>query len=152
MICLPNSSSQMSSFPNPAIRSTSRKTGFWPLFSQVPFSSSYRLDGSEQEIYRIGFNVPGEQGPPPSRPPLSYLQEHLNTIGPLMFSSDSTVNPEPVHISVLWSSRFWTHAAIADKFVFRLHNNFPFLITVWHQTLSSFLSIDFTAVPFTFPS
>ena len=92
------------------------------LFLVIPLPKSC-IDGSEQEIYRIAFNVPGDEGPPPSRPPLSYLQEHLNAIGPLIFSSDSTVNPEPVHISdVLWSSRFRTHAAIADKFVFRLHN------------------------------
>ena len=92
------------------------------FFLLIPLPKSCK-NGSEQEIYRIGFNVPGEQGPPPSRPPLSYLQEHLNAIGPLKFSSDSTVNPEPIHISeVLWSSRFRTHAAIADKFVFRLHN------------------------------
>ena len=92
------------------------------FFLVIPLPKSC-IDGSEQEIYRIGFNVPGEQGAPPSRPPLSYLQEHVNRIGPLMFSSDSTVNPEPVHISnVLWTSRFRTHSAIADKFVFRLHN------------------------------
>jgi len=92
------------------------------FFLIIPLPKSC-INGSEQEIYRIGFNIPGEQGPPPSRPPLAYLQEHLNTIGPLTLSSDSTVNPKPVHISnVLWSSRFRTNAAIADKFVFRLHN------------------------------
>ena len=92
------------------------------FFLAIPLPKSC-INGSEQEIYRIGFSVPGDQGPPPSRPPVSYLQEHVNAVGPLKFSSDPTVNPNPVHISnVLWSSRFRTHAAIADKFVFRLHN------------------------------
>jgi hypothetical protein len=62
------------------------------FFLIVPLPESC-IDGSEQEIYRIGFNVPGDEGSPPSRPPLSYLQEHLNAIGPLKLSSDSTVNP-----------------------------------------------------------
>ena len=92
------------------------------FFLIIPLPKSC-IDGSEEEIYRIGFNVPGGEGPPPSRPPVSYLQEHVNAIGPIMLSSDSTVNPEPVHISkVLWTSRFRTHAAIADKFALRLHN------------------------------
>ena len=92
------------------------------FFLVIPLPKSC-INGSEQEVYRIGFNVLADQGPPPSRPPLSYLQEHLDAIGPPILSSDSTVNPEPVHISsMLWSSRFRTHAAIADKFVFRLHN------------------------------
>jgi 2-polyprenyl-6-methoxyphenol hydroxylase-like FAD-dependent oxidoreductase len=92
------------------------------FFLVIPLPKSC-IDGSEQEVFRIVFNVPPEQGPPPSRPSLSYVQENINAIGPLILSSDSTVNPEPVHISkVLWSSRFRTHAAIADKFVFRLHN------------------------------
>jgi len=92
------------------------------FFLMIPLPKSC-IDGSDEEIYRIGFNVPGDQGPPPSRPPLSYLQENIDAIGPLRLSSDSSVNPEPVHISnVLWTSRFRTHAAIADKFVFRLHN------------------------------
>lgn len=92
------------------------------FFLIIPLPKSC-IDGSEQEVYRIGFNIPGEQGPPPSRPTLAYLQEHLDAIGPPMLSSDSTVNSEPVHISkMLWSSRFRTHAAIADKFVFRLHD------------------------------
>jgi 2-polyprenyl-6-methoxyphenol hydroxylase-like FAD-dependent oxidoreductase len=92
------------------------------FFLVIPLPRSC-IDGTEHEVYRIAFNVPPEQGPPPSHPSLSYIQENLNAIGPFMLSSDSTVNPEPVHISkMIWSSRFRTHAAIADKFVIRLHN------------------------------
>ena len=77
---------------------------------------------SQDAIYRIGFNVPAALGPPPKNPSLEYLQEHLNTHAPLGLSSDPTVNPNPVHITKsLWATRFRTHAAIADKFVFRLH-------------------------------
>jgi 2-polyprenyl-6-methoxyphenol hydroxylase-like FAD-dependent oxidoreductase len=79
---------------------------------------------SGDAIYRIGFNVPATLGPPPSNPPLSYLQDHINTNGPLSLSSDPTVNSSPLHIAkALWATRFRTHAAIADKFVFRLHDN-----------------------------
>lgn len=92
------------------------------FFLMIPLPKSC-IDGVEEAIYRVGFNVPGTLGPPPSHPPLSYIQERLNAHGPLAFSSDPIVNPDPVHISkLLWSSRFRTHAAIADKFVFRLHN------------------------------
>ena len=78
---------------------------------------------SQGAIYRIGFNVPAALGPPPLKPSLEYLQEHLDTHAPLNLSSDPTVNPNPVRItkSELWATRFRTHAAIRDKFVFRLH-------------------------------
>ncbi|KDR73365.1 hypothetical protein GALMADRAFT_251984 [Galerina marginata CBS 339.88] len=77
---------------------------------------------SQDAIYRIGFNVPAALGPPPSKPSLEYLQDHLNSQGPLNLSSDPTVNPNPISITKsLWATRFRTHAAIADKFVFRLH-------------------------------
>ncbi|KAF8802826.1 FAD/NAD(P)-binding domain-containing protein [Phlegmacium glaucopus] len=92
------------------------------LFLAIPLPRSC-VDGTEEDVYRVGFNVPGTLGPPPSHPSLSYIQERLDAIGPLALSSDSIVNPEPIHISkVLWSTRFRTHAAIADKFVFRLHD------------------------------
>jgi 2-polyprenyl-6-methoxyphenol hydroxylase-like FAD-dependent oxidoreductase len=77
---------------------------------------------SQDAIYRIGFNVPAALGPPPQKPSLEYLQEHLDAHAPLGLSSDPTVNPNPVRITKsLWATRFRTHAAIADKFVFRLH-------------------------------
>ena len=77
---------------------------------------------SQDAIYRIGFNVPTALGPPPSKPSLEYLQEHLDTQAPLCLSSDPTVNPNPLRITkLIWATRFRTHAAIADKFVFRLH-------------------------------
>jgi len=77
---------------------------------------------SQDAVYRMGFNVPAALGPPPSKPSLEYLQEHLDKHAPLGLSSDPTVNPNPVRITKsLWATRFRTHAAIAEKFVFRLH-------------------------------
>ena len=77
---------------------------------------------SQDTIYRIGFNIPAALGPPPQQPSIEYLQEHVDAQAPLNLTSDLTVNPNPIHITkVLWATRFRTHAAIADKFVCRLH-------------------------------
>ncbi|TFK68276.1 FAD/NAD(P)-binding domain-containing protein [Pluteus cervinus] len=71
--------------------------------------------------YRVGFNVPLAAGPPPSNPPTEYIQEHLNKAGPVNMSSDPSVNPSPIHIAkTIWSTRFRTHSAIADKFLTKL--------------------------------
>jgi hypothetical protein len=95
------------------------------FFFLIPLEKSWTDNcNSEDAIYRIGFNVPATLGPPPSNPSLSYLQDHINTNGPLSLSSDPTVNSSPLHITkALWATRFRTHAAIADKFVFRLDDN-----------------------------
>jgi len=95
------------------------------FFLLIPLQK-WRTDNSNAEsqdaIYRIGFNVPAALGPPPPKPSLEYLQEHLDMHAPLNLSSDPTVNPNPICITKsLWVTRFRTHAAIADKFVFRLH-------------------------------
>ncbi|KNZ71746.1 Pentachlorophenol 4-monooxygenase [Termitomyces sp. J132] len=79
-----------------------------------------KLSPNPEAVYRIGFNVPLSAGPPPSDPSTSYLQQYLNKQGPLYLSSDSNVNPNPIHISkTVWATRFRTHAAIADQFLIR---------------------------------
>jgi len=88
------------------------------LFLAIPLP---RPDQTSRPVYRIGFNTPVESGPPPSNPSTSYLQQYLNERGPIHLSSDPTVNPKPVHIlKTIWATRFRTHAAIADHFLFRM--------------------------------
>ncbi|KAG6890702.1 hypothetical protein C0995_005075 [Termitomyces sp. Mi166 len=89
--------------------------GMFFLLAPLPRESPH-----SEAVYRIGFNVPVSAGPPPSNPPTSYLQQYLNEQGPLYLSSDSSVNPNPIHISkTVWATRFRTHAAIADQFLIR---------------------------------
>lgn len=75
-------------------------------------------ESTDPTAYRIGFNVPLSAGPPPAEPTTAYLQQHLNEYGPTYLSSDPAVNPNPIHIrETVWSTRFRTHAAIADRFI-----------------------------------
>ncbi|KIJ62432.1 hypothetical protein HYDPIDRAFT_176531 [Hydnomerulius pinastri MD-312] len=72
-------------------------------------------------LYRIGCGVPVKSGAPPSSPPKEYIQDVLNKYGPTFLSSDPAANPNPVAIDQLvWSTRFRTHSAIADRAFTRL--------------------------------
>ncbi|KAG6849580.1 hypothetical protein H0H93_007283 [Arthromyces matolae] len=74
-------------------------------------------------VYRIGFNVPLSAGPPPSNPSTAYIQKYVDEQAPVYLSSDSSLNPEPIHITnTVWATRFRTHAAIADSFLIRLNS------------------------------
>jgi hypothetical protein len=88
------------------------------FFVLVPFTSSH-YQGIDN-VYRLGCGVPIASGPPPHAPPTSYLQDLLNKFGPIELSSDPSVNPNSVHLlHTLWSTRFRTHSATADKFFTR---------------------------------
>jgi hypothetical protein len=87
-------------------------------FIAIPLPKSSE---SEESVYRIGFNVPVSDGPPPASPTSSYLQKYVDQQGPIQLSSDPSVNTSPVHISkTIWSTRFRTHAAIADQFLINI--------------------------------
>jgi len=108
--------------PTNNVMATIHEGAFFILIPLQKWKTDNPNAESQDAIYRIGFNVPTALGPPPPKPSLEYLQEHLDTHAPLSLSSDPTVNPNPVRITKsLWATRFRTHAAIADKFVFRLH-------------------------------
>lgn len=108
--------------PKNNVIATINEGAFFLLIPLQKWRTNNSSAESQDAIYRIGFNVPAALGPPPPKPSIEYLQERLDTLAPLNLSSDSTVNPNPVHITKsLWATRFRTHAAIADKFVFRLH-------------------------------
>jgi 2-polyprenyl-6-methoxyphenol hydroxylase-like FAD-dependent oxidoreductase len=71
-------------------------------------------------VYRFGCPIPEKDGVPPHAPPTSYIQAALNKYGPSHLSSDPAVNPKPIHITeTIWSTRFRTHAAIAERFFTR---------------------------------
>ncbi|PBK74152.1 FAD/NAD-P-binding domain-containing protein [Armillaria solidipes] len=81
------------------------------------------VTGQDEDVVKIIFNVPRSSGPPPSNPPLSYIQEHIDMQGPPHLSSDSTVNPQPIHITkTVWSTRYKLSSAVAEQFVKRIHN------------------------------
>ncbi|KAF5390944.1 hypothetical protein D9757_003941 [Collybiopsis confluens] len=103
--------------------------GMFLVFPIGNSTTSQMLHNSGEMIYRIGFNVPRDQGEPPSQPPKEYLQANMDQLGPLFLSSNPKVNPFPVLISkVHWSTRFRTHAAIADVSFKQIHGGFVFLV------------------------
>jgi 2-polyprenyl-6-methoxyphenol hydroxylase-like FAD-dependent oxidoreductase len=86
--------------------------------SFLPHTPAYEL---QDTVYRIGFPVPPSLAPPPPSPPAEYIQEFVDKYAPMHLSSDPSVNPNPVHISkTIWSTRFRTHSAIADRLFVRI--------------------------------
>ena len=62
------------------------------------------LDDSQDQIYRIAFNIPGAKGAPPSRPDLPYLQSHFDAVQRFELTSD----PAGAHWVCECSSRIVT--------------------------------------------
>lgn len=99
------------------------------FFLSMPMPKSFNdllaKNGQEVEgqIYRIGAGVPLVDGEIPHSPSKEYLQNLIDRFGPTILSSDASVNPSstPIRIKeVIWSTRFRTHSAIADKLFTRL--------------------------------
>lgn len=99
------------------------------FFISIPIPSSFNellaRNGQEVngQIYRIGSGVPLVDGEIPHSPSKEYLQNLIDRFGPTILSSDASVNPSstPVRIKeVIWTTRFRTHSAIADKAFTRL--------------------------------
>ncbi|KAG1737717.1 FAD/NAD(P)-binding domain-containing protein [Suillus lakei] len=99
------------------------------FFLSIPMPNSFNellaMNGQEVEgqIYRMGAGVPLADGEIPHSPSMEYLQNLIDRFGPTMLSSDASVNPSstPVRIKeVIWSTRFRTHSAIADRGFTRL--------------------------------
>ena len=85
--------------------------------SRYPESYESKEDG----IFRIGFSIPKEDGPPPSSLDADFFQRCLDSRRPQFMCSGKGKEDMVKIDKVFWSSRFRTHAAIADKFLVRLH-------------------------------
>ncbi|KAK2462372.1 hypothetical protein APHAL10511_005678 [Amanita phalloides] len=85
--------------------------------TRSPYPESY--ESLADRIFRIGFGAPAGNGAPPSNPGIDYFQEFLNNHRfPFLTPTEGQV----IKIDkVLWSTRFRSRAAIADKFLVRLH-------------------------------
>ncbi|KAG1853715.1 hypothetical protein DFJ58DRAFT_789278 [Suillus subalutaceus] len=99
------------------------------FFLCVPLPNSFNdflaKNGQEvqDQIYRIGAGVPLVDGEIPHSPSKEYLQNLVDRFGPTFLSSNASVNPNPTPVrikEVIWSTRFRTHSAIADKTFTRL--------------------------------
>lgn len=104
------------------------------FFLSMPMPKSFNdllaKNGQEVEgqIYRIGAGVPLVDGEIPHSPSKEYLQNLVDRFGPIVLSSDASVNPASTSIrikEVIWSTRFRTHSAIADKVFIRLGGDEP---------------------------
>ncbi|KAG1823711.1 uncharacterized protein BJ212DRAFT_1444754 [Suillus subaureus] len=72
-------------------------------------------------IFRVACAVPVENGEPPHSPPKEYVQDLIDTYGPACITSVLSLNSTPVKIDqLIWSTRFRTHSAIADRTFTRL--------------------------------
>lgn len=97
------------------------------FFVLAPFSNRFNAeltrDGkpTTKSIFRIGCSVPLNSGDLPHAPPKEYIQELIDAYGPACITSDPSLNPTPVKVDQLvWSTRFRTHSAIADRTFMRL--------------------------------
>jgi len=91
------------------------------FFLLIPLTSSTttQYQGFDK-VYRFACGIPISCGTPPHAPTTAYLQDLMDKYGPVELSSDPSINPQPVQIShTLWSTRFRTHSAIADRFFTR---------------------------------
>ncbi|KAG2368549.1 FAD/NAD(P)-binding domain-containing protein [Suillus spraguei] len=99
------------------------------FFISLPMPNSFNdllaKSGQEVEgqICRIGAGVPLMEGEIPHSPSKEYLQNLVDRFGPTTLSSDASVNPSSMSVrikEVIWTTRFRTHSAIADKLFTRL--------------------------------
>ncbi|OAX44644.1 FAD/NAD(P)-binding domain-containing protein [Rhizopogon vinicolor AM-OR11-026] len=97
------------------------------FFFLTPFGTGFNAelarDGKPvtKAIFRVGCAVPLKNGEPPHAPPREYIQNLIDAYGPVCLSSDPSINPTPVKVDqLIWSTRFRTHAAIADRTFTRL--------------------------------
>ncbi|KAG1887608.1 hypothetical protein F4604DRAFT_1173801 [Suillus subluteus] len=92
------------------------------LFILLPFGNRFNAeltrDGepTTKSVFRVGCGVPLKNGEPLHTPPKEYIQDLIDKYGPACITSDPSLNPTPVKVDQLvWSTRFRTHSAIADR-------------------------------------
>ena len=87
------------------------------------FNAELTRDGKPitKPIFRIACPVPAKNGEPPHVPPREYLQNLIDTYGPVFMSSDPSINPTPVKVDqLIWTTRSRSQSAIADRTFTRL--------------------------------
>ncbi|KIK47035.1 hypothetical protein CY34DRAFT_9217 [Suillus luteus UH-Slu-Lm8-n1] len=97
------------------------------FFMFIPFGSCFNAeltrDGkpTTKSVVRVSCAIPVKYGEPPHSPPKEYIQDMIDKHGPACISSDPSLNRAPVKIDQLvWTTRFRTHSAIADRTFTRL--------------------------------
>jgi len=97
------------------------------FFLLTPFGNRFNgeliRDGkpTTKSIFRVGCAIPMKSGEPPHAPPKEYIQDLIDTYGPACITSNPSLNPTPVKIDqLIWSSRFRSRSAIADRTFTRL--------------------------------
>ncbi|KAG1890994.1 hypothetical protein F4604DRAFT_385903 [Suillus subluteus] len=97
------------------------------FFMLIPFGNRFNAEltrngkSTTKSVFRVSCAIPVKNGEPPHAPPKEYIQDMINAYGPACITSDSSLNRTPVMIDQLvWSTRFRTHSAIADRTFTRL--------------------------------
>ncbi|KAG1770255.1 hypothetical protein EDD22DRAFT_866989 [Suillus occidentalis] len=97
------------------------------FFMLTPFGNRFNAELTQdgkpitKSIFRVGCASPSKNGEPPHAPPKEYIQDMIDAYGPACITSDPSLNPTPVKVDqLLWSTRFKTHSAIADRTFTRL--------------------------------
>ncbi|KAI0273379.1 FAD/NAD-P-binding domain-containing protein [Gloeopeniophorella convolvens] len=87
------------------------------IFSPLQYPIKGSKDTHGKTVYRIACGVPLSLGAPPSKPSVEYCQELIERYGPGSLSRDKSKNPNAVAVSdVVWSTRFRTRCAVAERF------------------------------------
>ncbi|KAG2749929.1 FAD/NAD(P)-binding domain-containing protein [Suillus brevipes Sb2] len=97
------------------------------FFLLTPFGNRFNAELTQdgkpitKSIFRVGCAMPSKNGEPPHAPPKEYIQDMIDAYGPVCITSDPSLNSTPVKVDqLIWSTRFKTHSAIADRTFTRL--------------------------------
>lgn len=97
------------------------------FFMLIPFGNRFNTEltrdgtATTKSVFRVSCAIPVKYGEPPHSPPKEYIQDMIDKYGPACISSDPSLNRTPVKIDQLvWTTRFRTHSAIADRTFARL--------------------------------
>ncbi|KAG2743780.1 FAD/NAD(P)-binding domain-containing protein [Suillus brevipes Sb2] len=97
------------------------------FFLLIPFGNRFNAELTQdgkpitKSIFRVGCAIPSKNGEPPHAPPKEYIQDMIDAYGPVCITSDPSLNPTPVKVDqLIWSTRFKSRSAIADRTFTRL--------------------------------
>jgi 2-polyprenyl-6-methoxyphenol hydroxylase-like FAD-dependent oxidoreductase len=97
------------------------------FFLLIPFGNRFNAELTQdgkpitKSIFRVGCAMPSKNGEPPHAPPKEYIQDMIDAYGPVCITSNPSLNPTPVKVDqLIWSTRFKSRSAIADRTFTRL--------------------------------